>query len=58
MLTFMLDGVRYCYILNDLSEEKLAKNCSDYESLRDYLRISGREAYLQKRVKLILSVVY
>lgn len=40
---------QYCYLLNDLTPEQLIENCLDYESLRQYLRYCGREAYLQKR---------
>ncbi|KAF7818075.1 protein translocase subunit SecA, chloroplastic [Senna tora] len=40
---------QYCYLLNDLSPDLLRSKCSDYEELRNYLRLRGREAYLQKR---------
>ncbi|KAI4349807.1 hypothetical protein L6164_010361 [Bauhinia variegata] len=40
---------QYCYLLNDLTPDLLTSNCSDYEGLRNYLRLRGREAYLQKR---------
>ncbi|XP_028770982.1 protein translocase subunit SecA, chloroplastic [Neltuma alba] len=40
---------QYCYLLNDLSPDLLTSNCSDYEELQNYLRLRGREAYLQKR---------
>ncbi|XP_040861648.1 protein translocase subunit SecA, chloroplastic isoform X2 [Glycine max] len=40
---------QYCYLLNDLSPDLLGNTCSDYEELRNYLRLRGREAYLQKR---------
>jgi preprotein translocase subunit SecA len=41
---------RYCYLLNDLTPDLLRSKCSSYEDLQDYLRLRGREAYLQKRV--------
>lgn len=41
---------RYCYLLNDLTPDLLVSKCSNYEELQDYLRLRGREAYLQKRV--------
>ncbi|KAG9147002.1 hypothetical protein Leryth_005252 [Lithospermum erythrorhizon] len=40
---------QYCYLLSDLTPELLASKCSDYEELRSYLHLRGREAYLQKR---------
>lgn len=40
---------QYCYLLNDLTSDLLMSKCSNYEELQDYLRLSGREAYLQKR---------
>lgn len=40
---------QYCYLLDDLTPDLLQTKCSTYEELRDYLRIRGREAYLQKR---------
>ncbi|KAG4917202.1 hypothetical protein JHK87_054759 [Glycine soja] len=40
---------QYCYLLNTLSPDLLGNTCSDYEELRNYLRLRGREAYLQKR---------
>ncbi|BAT95220.1 hypothetical protein VIGAN_08189900 [Vigna angularis var. angularis] len=40
---------QYCYILNDLTPDLLKNKCSDYEQLRNYLRLRGREAYKQKR---------
>lgn len=40
---------QYCYLLNDLTPDLLATNCSTYEELQQYLRLRGREAYLQKR---------
>ncbi|KAK1412484.1 hypothetical protein QVD17_33771 [Tagetes erecta] len=40
---------QYCYLLNDLTPDLLASKSSSYEDLRDYLRLRGREAYLQKR---------
>ncbi|MCH92814.1 protein translocase subunit SecA chloroplastic-like, partial [Trifolium medium] len=39
----------YCYLLNDLTPDLLRNECSDYEGLRSYLRLRGKEAYLQKR---------
>ncbi|KAH6777455.1 Albino or Glassy Yellow 1 [Perilla frutescens var. frutescens] len=39
----------YCYLLNDLTPELLQSKCSNYEELRDYLYLRGREAYLQRR---------
>ncbi|CAN1236397.1 Protein translocase subunit SECA1, chloroplastic [Linum grandiflorum] len=40
---------QYCYLLNDLTPDLLRSQCSSYAELRDYLRLRGREAYLQKR---------
>ncbi|CAA3005952.1 translocase subunit, chloroplastic [Olea europaea subsp. europaea] len=40
---------QYCYLLDDLTPDLLQTKCSNYEELRDYLRIRGREAYLQRR---------
>ncbi|KAL9385170.1 hypothetical protein Peur_022180 [Populus x canadensis] len=40
---------QYCYLLNDLTPDLLRSKCSSYEDLQDYLRLCGREAYLQKR---------
>ncbi|WVY96528.1 hypothetical protein V8G54_028679 [Vigna mungo] len=40
---------QYCYMLNDLTPDLLKNKCSDYEELRNYLRLRGREAYKQKR---------
>ncbi|KAK9067746.1 hypothetical protein SSX86_011857 [Deinandra increscens subsp. villosa] len=40
---------QYCYLLNDLTPDLLVSKASDYEDLRNYLRLRGREAYLQKR---------
>ncbi|XP_076935842.1 protein translocase subunit SECA1, chloroplastic-like [Bidens hawaiensis] len=40
---------QYCYLLNDLTPELLATNSSTYDELGNYLRLRGREAYLQKR---------
>ncbi|MCL7023842.1 hypothetical protein MKW94_019073, partial [Papaver nudicaule] len=40
---------QYCYLLKDLTPELLASNGSNYEELRAYLRLLGREAYLKKR---------
>uniref|UniRef100_A0A166HI64 Protein translocase subunit SecA n=1 Tax=Daucus carota subsp. sativus TaxID=79200 RepID=A0A166HI64_DAUCS len=40
---------QYCNLLSDLTPDLLASKCSNYEELRDYLRLRGREAYLQKR---------
>ncbi|XP_026446421.1 protein translocase subunit SecA, chloroplastic-like [Papaver somniferum] len=40
---------QYCYLLKDLTPESLANNGSNYEELRAYLRLLGREAYLKKR---------
>lgn len=37
---------QYCYLLNDLTVEQLP---SDFEKLKEYLQVLGREAYLQKR---------
>ncbi|XP_038683835.1 protein translocase subunit SECA1, chloroplastic isoform X2 [Tripterygium wilfordii] len=39
---------QYCYLLSDLTPDLLSK-CSTYEDVQDYLRLRGREAYLQKR---------
>ncbi|XP_065859886.1 protein translocase subunit SECA1, chloroplastic [Euphorbia lathyris] len=40
---------QYCYLLNDLTPDLLRSNGSSYEELQDYLRLRGRDAYLQKR---------
>ncbi|XP_048336904.2 protein translocase subunit SecA, chloroplastic [Ziziphus jujuba] len=40
---------QYCYLLDDLTPDLLRSECSRYEELQDYLRLRGREAYLQKR---------
>lgn len=40
---------QYCYLLNDLTPDLLASKCTSYEDLRNYLRVCGRKAYLQKR---------
>jgi len=50
---------RYCYLLNDLTPDLLRNECPDYEGLRSYLRLRGKEAYLQKRVsrQLLLVVI-
>ncbi|KAK1384984.1 Protein translocase subunit SecA [Heracleum sosnowskyi] len=40
---------QYCNLLSDLTPDMLASKCSNYEELQDYLRLCGREAYLQKR---------
>ncbi|KAA8542986.1 hypothetical protein F0562_021519 [Nyssa sinensis] len=44
---------QYCYLLSDLTPDLLASKCSNYEDLRDYLHLCGREAYLQKRVRFL-----
>ncbi|KAM7277283.1 hypothetical protein ACFE04_019149 [Oxalis oulophora] len=40
---------QYCYLLDDLTPDLLKANSSSYDELQDYLRLRGREAYLQKR---------
>ncbi|KAL6515876.1 Protein translocase subunit SA1, chloroplastic [Orobanche gracilis] len=40
---------QYCYLLNDLTPDLLESECSNYEELRGYLHLRGREVYLQKR---------
>ncbi|KAK1558261.1 hypothetical protein Q3G72_000482 [Acer saccharum] len=40
---------QYCYLLNDLTPDLLRSKASSYEDLQDYLRLRGREAYMQKR---------
>lgn len=40
---------QYCYLLDDLTPDLLRSKGSSYEELRNYLRLRGREAYLQKR---------
>ncbi|GFP93636.1 protein translocase subunit seca1 chloroplastic [Phtheirospermum japonicum] len=40
---------QYCYLLDDMTPDLLESKCSNYEELRDYLHLRGREAYLQKR---------
>lgn len=41
---------RYCYLLEDLTPELLAEKCPTYDSLGEYLRMRGREAYIEKKV--------
>ena len=41
---------RYCYLLEDLTPQLLAEKCPTYDSLGEYLRMRGREAYLEKKV--------
>ena len=53
-LANILLNFRYCYLLNDLTPDLLRSQCSSYEELQDYLRLRGREAYLQKRVSIII----
>jgi len=43
-------------MLNDLTPDLLKNECSDYEALRNYLRLRGREAYRQKRVSLTIII--
>ncbi|XP_019163192.1 PREDICTED: protein translocase subunit SecA, chloroplastic isoform X2 [Ipomoea nil] len=40
---------QYCYLLSDLNPTLLADKFSNYEEMREYLRLRGREAYQQKR---------
>lgn len=40
---------QYCYLLEDLTPELLAEKCPNYDSLGDFLRMRGREAYLEKK---------
>ncbi|XP_050947259.1 protein translocase subunit SecA, chloroplastic isoform X1 [Cucumis melo] len=40
---------QYCYLLDDLTPDLLRSKYPTYESLQNYLRLRGREAYLQKR---------
>ncbi|MCO5561757.1 hypothetical protein L7F22_015380 [Adiantum nelumboides] len=40
---------QYCYLLNDMTAEEVSGKSSDFETLREHLRLRGREAYLQKR---------
>ncbi|CAK9325691.1 unnamed protein product [Citrullus colocynthis] len=40
---------QYCYLLDDLTPDLLKSKYPTYESLQNYLRLRGREAYLQKR---------
>ncbi|XP_073063271.1 protein translocase subunit SecA, chloroplastic isoform X2 [Primulina eburnea] len=40
---------QYCYLLNDLTPELFGANCSNYDELKEYLHLRGREAYMQKR---------
>ncbi|KAI6697652.1 hypothetical protein NL676_017771 [Syzygium grande] len=40
---------QYCYLLNDLTPDLLRSKGSSYEDLQGYLRLRGREAYMQKR---------
>mgnify|MGYP000356059912 FL=1 len=47
---------RYCYLLNDLTKEQLIQKATDFDSLREYLRLEGREAYLKKRVGFIYQI--
>jgi preprotein translocase subunit SecA len=50
---FLVNSVRYCYLLEDLTPELLESKSSSYEDLRDYLRTRGREAYFQKTVSFV-----
>lgn len=49
---------RYCYLLDDLTPNLLRSKCSSYEELQDYLRVRGREAYLQKRVSIWSNFIF
>lgn len=40
---------QYCYLLDDLTPDLLRSKASSYEELQYYLRLRGREAYLQKK---------
>ncbi|XP_056159600.1 protein translocase subunit SECA1, chloroplastic isoform X2 [Syzygium oleosum] len=40
---------QYCYLLNGLTPDLLRSKGSSYEELQGYLRLRGREAYMQKR---------
>ncbi|XP_024018155.1 protein translocase subunit SECA1, chloroplastic [Morus notabilis] len=40
---------QYCYLLDDLTPDLLRSKGSSYVELQDYLRLRGRQAYLQKR---------
>ncbi|XP_011655538.1 protein translocase subunit SecA, chloroplastic isoform X1 [Cucumis sativus] len=40
---------QYCYLLDDLTPDLIRSKYPTYESLQNYLRLRGREAYLQKR---------
>ncbi|KZV57600.1 preprotein translocase secA subunit [Dorcoceras hygrometricum] len=40
---------QYCYLLNDLTPDVLESKCSNYDDLKEYLHLRGREAYMQKR---------
>uniref|UniRef100_A0A7I4C591 chloroplast protein-transporting ATPase n=1 Tax=Physcomitrium patens TaxID=3218 RepID=A0A7I4C591_PHYPA len=40
---------QYCYLLEDLTPELLNEKCPTYDSLGDYLRMRGREAYVEKK---------
>jgi preprotein translocase subunit SecA len=41
---------QYCALLDDVTPELLAEKCPTFDSLGDYLRLRGREAYLKKKV--------
>jgi hypothetical protein len=53
VVMFLVNSVRYCYLLEDLTPELLESKSSSYEDLRDYLRTRGREAYFQKTVSFL-----
>lgn len=43
--------------MDDLTPDLLRSKGSSYEELRNYLRLRGREAYLQKRVRTVVHFV-
>jgi hypothetical protein len=53
VVIFLVNSIRYCYLLEDLTPELLESKSSSYEDLRDYLRTRGREAYFQKTVSFL-----
>lgn len=43
---------QYCYLLDDLSAEELSKRSESVESLREYLKERGRQAYYEKKAEV------
>ncbi|KAL3689898.1 hypothetical protein R1sor_016207 [Riccia sorocarpa] len=47
---------QYCGLLDDLTPELLGEKCPTYDSLRDYLYLRGREAYMRKKEEVETKV--